>query len=408
VPKRQYTWTLGRLRLCLARGDIFAIPAEAIVNSEQTDFILAGGGPSISAQISRRWGQSVQDQLDAQTGGETLPLGTVLETDAPPFRCAFHAGFHHPDMWLDPDSPDSDQTEHLRVVRRCVRRVLERAAHLELGSVAFPLIGTGVFGLDPKVLAYEFFDEIILFATESELPRDLSVWLVIHDSSLFDAVVEAGVQAWVDRTSACHDWQHLHLGISYLDEFENRLARASDLHWRAFLVTQYTELLTAFFHAVLANALMPPVSYTVLEPDRLISFGTLRSEAVGLAKRMEGSAGTAWSRFIADILLRRAQCLERINQDRNNIAHTRAFRPLQEILADLVQLVCLEDWCNLASKEPLPKLVGLAPWICLQSPGSRIPTENEAKYVGLLEEWSHKQLTYVNPNTGTEFKVPAA
>jgi O-acetyl-ADP-ribose deacetylase (regulator of RNase III) len=409
VPKNPFTWTLGRITFRLVHADLFTIPVDAIVNSEQTNFIMAPMGPSISAQINQRWGESVQKQLDALTDGRTLPAGTVLETESAPHQKIFHAGFHHPHAWYDPESADDEETEHLKVIRRCVRRVLERVAELQLSSVAFPLIGAGVFGLDPKILTYGFFDEIILFATETKVSHDLTVWLAIYGSSLIDDVLEAGVQSWVDRLAFPHDWEFLNLGVSFLDIYEQRLARVSDPHWKAFLITQYAELVTAFLHAVLASVACPPVSpQAVIESDRLISFGTLRSDAMHLAKRMEIPCKNTWGRFFAEILLHdaRSQCLERINQDRNNIAHKRAFRPFSETLADLRGFLSLDEWRGIASVNPLPPLSSLNQWIHLQAPNVTSDPIEESKCVGVLERWNPQRWTYLNPITGRQFNVP--
>jgi O-acetyl-ADP-ribose deacetylase (regulator of RNase III) len=92
----------------------------------------------------------VQPELDRQTGGRALPVGTVLVTSGGPYRAIFHAGFHHPSVFLGM-SQDDNGTEHLRVIRGCVRQVLDRARAMGLRSVAFPLIGTGIFGLSPAL-----------------------------------------------------------------------------------------------------------------------------------------------------------------------------------------------------------------------------------------------------------------
>jgi hypothetical protein len=91
----------GKLRhveFVLAAGDIFDASVDAIVNSEQTDFVLSGNPDSVSGQIWNRYGDAVQLELDAATEGQVLGPGTVIDTSGgQDFKRIFHAGFHDPD-----------------------------------------------------------------------------------------------------------------------------------------------------------------------------------------------------------------------------------------------------------------------------------------------------------------------
>ena len=53
---------IGSVNLHVSAGDLFDAPVEAIVNSEQTDFILARNLDTISGQIHHRYGRAVHDQ----------------------------------------------------------------------------------------------------------------------------------------------------------------------------------------------------------------------------------------------------------------------------------------------------------------------------------------------------------
>ena len=59
-----YQGNLKKVTFVFAVGDLFEAEVDAIVNSEQTDFILAGNSESISGQIRLRYGQSIQQELD--------------------------------------------------------------------------------------------------------------------------------------------------------------------------------------------------------------------------------------------------------------------------------------------------------------------------------------------------------
>ena len=95
-----YNGHLNNLDFTLAQGDIFESQTEAIVNSEQTNFVLASNLKSISGQIRRRWGNEVQAQLNSATSLEVLHTGTVVATSGGgDFRRIYHAGFHNPNDW---------------------------------------------------------------------------------------------------------------------------------------------------------------------------------------------------------------------------------------------------------------------------------------------------------------------
>src|SRR5262249_28086161 len=72
--------TLKQVEFTFAVGDLFDTGVDAIVSSEQTDFILSGNPESISGQIWKRYGAAIQNELDAATNGHVLPAGTVLDT----------------------------------------------------------------------------------------------------------------------------------------------------------------------------------------------------------------------------------------------------------------------------------------------------------------------------------------
>ncbi len=54
---------LKRVEFTFALGDLFDAEVDAIVSSEQTDFVLSGNPESISGQIWYRYGDSIQQEL---------------------------------------------------------------------------------------------------------------------------------------------------------------------------------------------------------------------------------------------------------------------------------------------------------------------------------------------------------
>jgi hypothetical protein len=108
------------IEFTFAVGDLFDAVVDAIVSSEQTDFILSGNWESISGQIRRRYSDPIQQELDQITKGQVLCAGTVLETTGgEDFKRIFHAGFHKPDDW--PGTLTSSQdADYFEAIGSCI------------------------------------------------------------------------------------------------------------------------------------------------------------------------------------------------------------------------------------------------------------------------------------------------
>jgi hypothetical protein len=141
---------LRRVEFCLAAGDIFDAKVDAIVSSEQTDFVLSGNQQSLSGQIWNRYGDAVQRELDAATQGQVLGPGTVIDTaGGQDFKRIFHAGFHDPDDWPDlpgavldatgltDPSREFRETNYFAAIGSCITQILDAAVGQKLSSVAF-------------------------------------------------------------------------------------------------------------------------------------------------------------------------------------------------------------------------------------------------------------------------------
>src|SRR5215471_18837449 len=131
---------LKHVQFILAAGDLFDAEVEAIVNSEQTDFVLSKNPQSVSGQIWKRYGEAVQRELDATTQRQVLRAGTVIDTSGgQDFKRIFHAGFHDPEDWLNQSeevsptvdsssgSRDSQETEYFAAIGSCITQVLDAA-----------------------------------------------------------------------------------------------------------------------------------------------------------------------------------------------------------------------------------------------------------------------------------------
>jgi len=282
------------------------------------------------------------------------------------YKYIYHAGFHHPKIWLDAND-EENQTTHIHLIRGCIREILCSLDDDGVSSVAFPLIGCGLFGLDPLILAYQFMDEILSTVSLSMFRSRKEIWLVVPEKQIMSIVLGAVVQAVIDRNKAAINYEPLSLGVPYLDDFEIQLLHSGHPQWSAWLTTRYCELLTGFIFSVLARTIMPSVRpEDIMEPDRPASFGLIRDSVRYIAKKIiSRDVPLSWSEFLAQLIQHdiKHRRLERINCDRNDIAHGRTFRDVREIRQDLIDFLSLPKWKNIVSRLGCPRTEDLDPWV---------------------------------------------
>jgi len=115
----------------LARGDITQMDTDAIVNPSNTSLILGAG---VSGAIRSRGGDEIQDQMSklgrCEVGGAVATGAGNLKA-----RYVIHA--------VGPRMGEGNEDAKLQ---SATTESLERAEELELESIAFPAISTGIFG----------------------------------------------------------------------------------------------------------------------------------------------------------------------------------------------------------------------------------------------------------------------
>ena len=196
-----------------------------MVNSEQTDFILASHDNSISSKINSKFPET-QSDLHFQTGGEVFPPGTVLQTNCPNGKIIFHAGFHAPSDWYNKDDTEDRLAEHMDRIQECIEIIIDQCIEKKVRSVGFPLIGCGIFGLPKEVFSSVFFESIIRKARGCE--SRLEVVLYVSKSSYIDTIARYGTQRMA---------LHLNIGTPLLkpagghplvSSLRNRVRKSSD------------------------------------------------------------------------------------------------------------------------------------------------------------------------------------
>jgi O-acetyl-ADP-ribose deacetylase (regulator of RNase III) len=392
---------LKRVELTFAVGDLFDAQVDAIVSSEQTDFVLSGNPESISGQIWRRYGEAIQQELDGATKGQVLRGGTVLETSGGNvFVRIFHAGFHEPDDW--PGVPGgSQEADYFEAIGSCIRQVLESARAQRLSSVAFPLIGCGLFGLDEKMLILQFLDAVETLDERLKDGERLNVWLVIRDRDQFDSVIGVLFALLLRQRSETIAIQLERSGVPMLDRFAARLAQRSNEDWAKWQLCRFTEIALEIMCYGLCRATNPPPSpESLFEEGEVATFGVVREHAMRFAATPVMNMDAWGAKFFANVLKNdaAARALEAVNTQRNNLAHGRKSLALAEIRELIVQGLQLDAWPNISQIDGELRLADWIPWVAASSAVTR--------QTGLFERWQKNAIRYLVPETGEVFKVP--
>jgi Macro domain len=402
---------LKRVEFTFAAGDLFDAKVDAIVSSEQTDFILSKNPESLSGQIWSRYGATVQHELDAATKGQVLRAGTILDTSGEQdFVRIFHAGFHDPDDWLStPVAPgDADSlfsasraADHFEAIGSCIAQVLDAAIAQKLSSVAFPLIGCGLFGLDEKMLVLQFLDALEVFDDRLVEGESLHVWLVIRDRAQFESAAGVFLDLLLQERSKMAMVRVKPSGVPMLDRFAARLSQRTNEDWAKWQLCRYAEIAVELICYGLSRATRPATTpESLFEESRAPTFGVFREVAQRLAAS-EMLDDNAWgvACFVGvmhDEAVARA--LEIIIAQRNDLAHGRRSLPLVEIKKHVMKGLQLESWGRIPETDGEFQVVDWQPWAR--------PSSTTTGQIGLFERWQKNALRYLVPETGEIFKVP--
>jgi O-acetyl-ADP-ribose deacetylase (regulator of RNase III) len=117
--------------ISLNEGDITEVEADAIVNAANNQLWMGGG---VAGAIKRKGGQEIEDEAVAKG---PIPIGEAVATSAGKLKAKYviHAAGMGTDLRTDDEK-----------IRNATLNSLKRADELELESIAFPSIGTGVGG----------------------------------------------------------------------------------------------------------------------------------------------------------------------------------------------------------------------------------------------------------------------
>jgi O-acetyl-ADP-ribose deacetylase len=138
--------TVGEVTIQIRQGDICECDTEAIVNAAN-NFLWMGGG--VAGAIRRQGGEEIEREAVALG---PIPVGEAVVTGGGKLKAKYviHAAGMGQDLQTDK-----------KKVRLATRNSLLRATELELQSIAFPAIGTGVGGFSKETGAQAMLEETI-------------------------------------------------------------------------------------------------------------------------------------------------------------------------------------------------------------------------------------------------------
>ena len=153
----------------IAKGDLTTFEGDAIVNAANDRLILGSG---VAGAIRRKGGPEIQEECDRH-GPIRVGEAAVTGAGELPVKYVIHAAV----LGAEPASYDT--------VRRATRSALAKARELGIRTVAFPLLGTGVGGLDAHEVARIMIEEF------KSAPDDLEVTLYGYTDADVEAIRRA-------------------------------------------------------------------------------------------------------------------------------------------------------------------------------------------------------------------------
>ena len=156
-------------KIHLIQGDITDNDCEALVNAANTDLWLGSG---VAGAILEKGGNEIQKECN-EIGPVNLGEAAVTSGGNLKAKYVIHAAS------MDFENPTTEESLY-----DSIKNCLLRAEELELSSIAFPALGTGVADFDPERCA-----ELMLSEISSRLPRIPKlerVDIVLYNQEVFD------------------------------------------------------------------------------------------------------------------------------------------------------------------------------------------------------------------------------
>lgn len=169
----------------IAQGDITKEPVDAIVNAANLNLAHGGG---VAAAIVRAGGEVIQEESDAWV----REYGTV-SNDAPAYTSAGKLPCRYVIHAVGPIWGEGEEDRKLEEAITGCLRLCER---LNLQSVAFPAISTGIFGFPKHRAARVFFQTFAEYFAENPATLPRLVRLTLWDDETVGVFLSAAEDAF--------------------------------------------------------------------------------------------------------------------------------------------------------------------------------------------------------------------
>jgi O-acetyl-ADP-ribose deacetylase (regulator of RNase III) len=174
-------------RLVVAAGDITGLVVDAIVNAANSS-LLGGGG--VDGAIHNAGGPAILQachEIRKSRYPEGLPAGEAVETPAGRLRARYVIHTVGP-VWHGGTSGEDS------LLASCYLKSLELAARLDLRTIAFPAISTGVYGYPKEKAAEVVWRTLSRYFASSPMPQVVTLEFYSRDDERI-FLQAAGAQA---------------------------------------------------------------------------------------------------------------------------------------------------------------------------------------------------------------------
>lgn len=171
------TYKFNNSTLTIQFGDITKSEAEVIVSSDDTEISMGGG---VSQSIFYAGGEFVkedaQKKLPALLGDVIVSTAGKLAKQKYIFHCLTIDYNHNMDFYESKLSGRMTMNEY--IARHCVGECLRLMQALNLTSIAFPLIGTGIAGIDMNMVAKIMSEALAEHISHTNMPYQIELFLM--------------------------------------------------------------------------------------------------------------------------------------------------------------------------------------------------------------------------------------
>lgn len=161
---------INKLTIEILQGDISEIKADALVNAANNHLYMGAG---VAGALKRKGG--VEIEKEAVSKGP-IEIGGAVETGAGKLNAKYV--IHAAVMGMDFETNEN-------CIRKATENTLLLADKLNVRTIAFPALGTGVGGFPLEKCAEIMFDEIIKFDKEKNNNVE-RVFIILYSKKAFD------------------------------------------------------------------------------------------------------------------------------------------------------------------------------------------------------------------------------